>query len=162
MRRGDVEEDESWLQVIPYMYIYNKESDKVFVYTRSVKSGEKRLHGQRSLGIGGHINETDCFAGTLALLGNAAYRELLEEVSFEPPMPVDGPDMTPEAVILLDETTVDRVHLGVIIRVDYTGKVSPNGDEVEDYFWADVEHLDDLKMEKWSNAVAEFLQKKRQ
>ena len=64
MRRGDIEEDESWLQIIPYMYIYDQERDKVFVYSRSVKGGEARLHGKASIGIGGHINEKDCFSGT--------------------------------------------------------------------------------------------------
>ena len=161
MRRGDVEEDESWLQVIPYMYIRRPSTGKVFVYRRSVKSGEKRLHRKASIGIGGHINEKDCHVGTLALLGVAAHRELFEEVAFEPPMPADGPDMTPEAVMLLDTSPVDRVHLGVVIRIDYEGDVTPNGEEVEDFFWAGIEYLDELELENWSVAVAEFLQKKQ-
>lgn len=159
-RRGDVEEDESWLQVIPYMYIYNKTLDQVFVYRRSVKSGERRLHGKDSIGVGGHINEKDCFAGTLALLGIAASRELLEELTFCPPWPADGPDMLPVGVMLLDTSPVDRVHLGVVIRVDYEGVVEPHDEEIEDYFWSSKSTLHNLELENWSKAVAEFIQKK--
>lgn len=156
-RRGNVEENESWLQVIPYMYIYEKSKDSVFVYRRSKLSGEARLHGEYSIGIGGHINEKDCFASTLALLGIAACRELHEEVVFEPPMPADGPDMLPVGVMLLDTAPVDRVHLGVVIRVNYSGIIRPNGDEIEVYGWESVNNLKYLELENWSKAVAEFI-----
>lgn len=160
-RRGDVEEDESLLQIIPYMYIYDKEIDAVFVYTRSTKGGEERLHNKTSIGIGGHVNENDCFAGTLALLGVAACRELMEEVSFNPPWPADGPDMLPVAVMLLDKSPVDRVHLGVVIRVDYQGAVTPNNEEIAEYFWAPINKLGDFELENWSKVVSEFLQKQK-
>jgi len=160
-RRGDVEEDESWLQVIPYMYVYDKDRDIVFTYRRSVKSGEKRLHGKTSIGIGGHINLKDCFSGKLALLGTAAYRELHEEIVFTPPYVPEHLNMCPVGLMLLDTSPVDRVHLGVVIRVEYIGVVTPNDEEIEDYQWIPREGLLEFELENWSRVVAEYLQKNK-
>ena len=158
-RRGDVEEDERWLQVIPYMYVWDPDVEKVFVYRRSTKSGEKRLHRKLSLGLGGHLNEEDGRHGRVSLLGTGARRELNEELCFDPPIDVQGLTLTTVGALLLDTTPVDRVHLGVVMRVSYGGNVTPNGDEVIDYFWSDPDHLDELDMEGWSEAIVAHLQK---
>lgn len=153
-RRGDVEEDESLLQIIPYMFLHNTDEGKVFTYCRSSQSGEKRLHGMYTVGIGGHLNEKDIQFGPLATLFQGATRELKEEVTLDPPTPFG---VTMVGLLLLDNSAVDRVHLGVVIQIDYTGRVEPNGDEVSDPHWVYIEDTKSLKLENWSYKVVEYL-----
>jgi predicted NUDIX family phosphoesterase len=153
-RRGDVEEDESLLQVIPYMYFLNPDDSKVFAYCRSKQSGETRLHGMYTVGIGGHLNEGDSRLGPLATLFLGATREMQEEVTLDPPNP---PKVTVIGLLLLDNAAVDRVHLGVVMQLDHVGTVEPNGDEVSDPHWVHIEDTKSLKLENWSYKVVEYL-----
>src|SRR3989304_1111901 len=50
-RRGDVEEDSSLKQIIPYLIIRYRE--RIFLFQRSTRGGEERLHGLYSIGVGG-------------------------------------------------------------------------------------------------------------
>jgi predicted NUDIX family phosphoesterase len=66
--RGDVEDDPSLKQIIPYVVL--RSQDRVFCYTRGGSQGETRLHRLRSLGVGGHVDEADAdgrcgFAGLI-------------------------------------------------------------------------------------------------
>lgn len=83
-RRGDMEEDENYKQLIPYTVI--KRDGKYLEYTRTSFSGESRLQGQYSLGFGGHANEiTDSEGKPLTIeeqMSENAIRELSEEVIF--------------------------------------------------------------------------------
>ena len=54
-RRGDMEEDPSYKQLISYCLLEN-ENDEILVYQRLSGGGEERLHGQSSVGVGGHMN----------------------------------------------------------------------------------------------------------
>src|SRR3989304_3778057 len=47
-RRGDVEEDPSLKQIIPYLIIRHRH--RIFLFQRSTKGGEERLHGLYSVG----------------------------------------------------------------------------------------------------------------
>ena len=38
---------------------FSRSGDAVFCYTRGASQGEARLHRQRSLGVGGHVEEAD-------------------------------------------------------------------------------------------------------
>ena len=60
--RGEMEQDPSFKQLIPYVvfrYIDSADAVHVFQYTRGGGQGEKRLHAKRSVGIGGHISTLD-------------------------------------------------------------------------------------------------------
>ena len=111
--RIEAEKDESLKQIIPYVLFVC--GDKVFSYVRGAKAGETRLVGNRSVGIGGHINPVDesLFAAAassdMQTYLEAVRREIDEEVS------VEGA-YTPEIVALLndDSNPVGRVHLGVV------------------------------------------------
>ncbi len=154
-RRGDVEEDESLLQVIPYMYLYDTDNQKIFTYCRSSQSGERRLHGMYTVGIGGHLNDKDEQFGPLSTLFMGATRELREEVTLDPPAPYR---VTVVGLMLLDTSAVDRVHLGVITELGYQGEVTPNGDEVSDPHWSLLGEVHNLQLENWSFKVVEYLQ----
>ncbi|SUM33491.1 NUDIX hydrolase [Staphylococcus gallinarum] len=55
-RRGDMEEDPTYKQLISYCILEN-ERDEILVYERLSGGGEARLHGQSSIGVGGHMND---------------------------------------------------------------------------------------------------------
>ena len=70
-RRGDVEEDPSFLQIIPYIVFSFK--NEFFLYKYIEGSGEKRLVNHYQLAVGGHIDETDFEKGK-DILEKAALR----------------------------------------------------------------------------------------
>src|SRR5215467_3589805 len=64
--RGEMEEDPSFKQLIPYCVFRHVDAagrELVFVYTRGKGQGEGRLRSKRSVGIGGHISSDDSHAG---------------------------------------------------------------------------------------------------
>ena len=57
MPRSKAEQDPSFKQLIPYVIMTH--DGKYLNYVRGKRAGEKRLVGNRSMGIGGHINPID-------------------------------------------------------------------------------------------------------
>src|SRR5262249_54104088 len=80
-------------------------------YVRGKKAGEQRLVAKGSIGIGGHMNETD---ESLFAMDEAAYRTGVErEVNEE--IKIDTPFEDRIVALLNDDPTeVGRVHLGVV------------------------------------------------
>ena len=56
-RRGDMEEDPNYKQLIGYVLLKDEVTGEVLVSKRLVGGGEARLHGKASVGICGHMNE---------------------------------------------------------------------------------------------------------
>jgi predicted NUDIX family phosphoesterase len=116
--RGEMEQDPSFKQFIPYVLFRYIDSDGkfwLFQYTRGGGQGEKRLHAKRSVGVGGHISSEDA---TVDAAHHAVYREgMLRELSEE--VVIDA-EYTEECVGLIndDETPVGQVHLGVVHLCD--------------------------------------------
>lgn len=108
------EQDPSLQQIIPYVVF--RHEDTVFSYVRGKKAGETRLVGNRSIGVGGHINPVDAARSldqathaTRATYLEAVRREIEEEVIVEGPF---DPIMC--AVLKDDSNDVGTVHFGVI------------------------------------------------
>ncbi|MDU2098444.1 MAG: DNA mismatch repair protein MutT, partial [Staphylococcus sp.] len=78
-RRGDMEEDPSYKQLISYCLLEN-EKNEILVYKRLSGGGESRLHGQSSIGVGGHMNDVIGANSVNEVLRVNAQRELEEEV----------------------------------------------------------------------------------
>ena len=98
-------------QPIPYVAICQE--DKVLCLTRLSTQGEKRLHGKKSIGVGGHINPCDQSAGDI--FANACHRELHEELI----LPNDAALLlTPVGIINDDTSAVGAVHLGLVYSLD--------------------------------------------
>lgn len=76
--RYEVEENCSFLQIIPYIII--KKEDQYFAYYRHGKSKEPRLLNKYSLGFGGHINPCDA-KSTKSIILTGMLREYVEELS---------------------------------------------------------------------------------
>lgn len=110
MPRPLAEKDPSFKQIIPYVLMAH--NGKYLNYVRGKRAGETRLVGNRSIGIGGHINPTD----DMPLFGNfydaylaAVEREVTEEVSVT--------TKHKDSVIALlndDSNEVGSVHLGIV------------------------------------------------
>ena len=107
--RPEAENDPAYKQIIPYALIAFE--NKIAYYVRGKKAGEQRLVAKGSIGIGGHMNETD---ESLFALDEAAYRVGVErEVNEE--IKIDSPFEDRIVALLNDDTTeVGRVHLGIV------------------------------------------------
>ncbi len=111
MLRSEAENDPSFKQLIPYVVIAH--DGQYLSYVRGKRAGETRLVGQRSIGIGGHINPVDN-----APLFHTDFREtydaaVLREVEEE--IHVDSPHADCVIALLNDESNeVGSVHLGVV------------------------------------------------
>ena len=107
--RKQAETDPGHKQIIPYVVIAH--GDKVLHYVRGKKAGEQRLAAKGSIGIGGHLNDSD---ETLFAWDEAAYRAGVErEVNEELRINTSFDDRI--VALLNDDTTeVGRVHLGVV------------------------------------------------
>src|SRR5213082_2232689 len=109
LRRDQAEKDPSHKQIIPYALLTH--GDKVLHYVRGKKAGEQRLVAKGSIGIGGHMNESD---ESLFALDEVAYRAGVErEVGEEIAINTKFEDRI--VALLNDDTTeVGQVHLGVV------------------------------------------------
>ena len=107
--RSKAETDPGHKQIIPYVLIAC--GNKVLHYVRGKKAGEQRLVAKGSIGIGGHLNDTDesLFAWDEAAYRAGVEREVNEEIRIESPF-------EDRIVALLndDATDVGRVHLGIV------------------------------------------------
>jgi len=107
--RAKAENDPTHKQIIPYALIAH--GDKVLHYVRGKKAGEQRLVAKGSIGIGGHLNDTDesLFAWDEEAYHAGVEREVREEIKIESPF-------EDRIVALLndDTTEVGQVHLGIV------------------------------------------------
>src|SRR5437588_3893406 len=107
--RAQAENNPTHKQIIPYAILAFK--DKVLYYVRGKKAGEQRLVAKGSIGIGGHMNESD---ESLFALDEQAYRVGVErEVNEEIKIDTQFDDRI--VALLNDDTTdVGRVHLAIV------------------------------------------------
>jgi predicted NUDIX family phosphoesterase len=107
--RAQAENDPSHKQIIPYAIIAH--GDAVLHYVRGKKAGEQRLVAKGSIGIGGHMNDSDesLFAWDEDAYRAGVEREVNEEITI-------GTEFEDRIVALLndDTTEVGRVHLGIV------------------------------------------------
>ena len=109
-RRGDMEQDPSMKQIIPYLVVRYR--GRLFLFQRSAAGGEARLHGRVSIGVGGHINRSDV-EGAADVVDAGLRRELAEELVIEAPW------RARLVGVLNDDTNpVGQVHFGLVHVVD--------------------------------------------
>lgn len=157
--RGEMEEDPSYKQLIPYVlfrWTDDNGQTQLFQYQRGGGMGEKRLHAKRSVGVGGHISSLDASAGQLDhVYREGMRRELEEEVAIETPY-----TETIAGLINDDETPVGRVHLGVVHLCDVERPaIAPREEDVLDARFRSVSEilagLDEF--ETWSQIAVRAL-----
>jgi len=111
MPRSAAENDPDYKQLIPYIIMGC--NGKYLNYVRGKRAGEKRLVGNRSMGIGGHVNPIDANGGCLSqsekMYFSAVEREIEEEVNVQ-----TGYKDNIVALLNDDTNEVGQVHLGVV------------------------------------------------
>ncbi|MEM9643446.1 MAG: phosphoesterase [Planctomycetota bacterium] len=156
-RRGDMETDPSFKQLIPYVVMQWSDENgtiHVFTYTRGGGSGESRLHAKRSIGIGGHISAEDAEGeGNPYLIG--MQRELDEEVR------IDSEYVNHREGILYDPSNdVGRVHIGIVHRfVLDSPRVTSQEDDLAEGGFVPLSELREQfdRLETWSQLVLSAL-----
>jgi predicted NUDIX family phosphoesterase len=157
--RGEMEQDPSFKQLIPYVIFRHTDTSgeiTVFQYTRGKGQGEKRLHAKRSIGIGGHISSDDEQSDNdLNPYQEGMQRELNEEVAI-------GAKYVERLVGLIndDETEVGRVHLGVVhvFDVETRDVAAREAEIIESGFLPARELLLELdRFETWSQICLQAL-----
>lgn len=169
--RLDCEVDTDYRQFIMYAVI-RTEDNKVLVYNRQPKGsdvGEAGLAGAASIGFGGHIELMDYNPNPWVSLRQSMQRELREELYHHS---TDSDVMFFEeesytyqvlGVIHSNASSVDKVHLGVVVLVDLPCSsedlvegtlYSKEPDQVRNLRWVPVEKLhEEENMESWSVSI---------
>ncbi len=157
--RGEMEEDPTFKQLIPYVLFRWTSSDDtphLFEYQRGSGLGERRLHAKRSVGIGGHISSIDAeIAASHHVYREGMRRELEEEVQIDTKY-----EETVVGLINDDETPVGRVHLGMVHLCDvHEPNVKPREADILDARFTPVAdiltRLD--QFESWSQIAVRAL-----
>lgn len=154
-RRGDMEEDPSYKQLISYCLLEN-ENDEILVYQRLSGGGEERLHGQSSVGVGGHMNNVVGADSINEVLRVNAQRELNEEVGLS-----EDRSQNIEYIGFINDDTnaVGKVHIGVVFKI----KVKSSDVEVREtdtlkINWVSQDEINDLNhFESWSELILKDL-----
>jgi predicted NUDIX family phosphoesterase len=153
LKRKEAETTPACKQLIPYALLQFK--DTFFVYRRGKLLAEKRLFGNYSLGIGGHISVTDpgLFSTTYE---DGLKREINEEVIIESPY-------TQRVVALLndDSNDVGKVHFGIVhVLTLEKPLVKPREKSINETKFSDINVLkkDIDKFENWSKICIQHIQ----
>ncbi|MHC4890842.1 MAG: hypothetical protein ACYTEO_15415 [Planctomycetota bacterium] len=155
--RSKAEADPAYKQVIPYVIMTY--GGKYLSYVRGRRAGEARLVGNRSIGIGGHINppdnmplfDTDFRKAYLT----AVEREVAEEVSVEA-----GHTDCVVALLNDDSNDVGRVHLGIVHYWTLDApKVSKREQMITQMAFLSPDELQELRdtLETWSRLCLDDL-----
>lgn len=136
--RDLVESDFSIKQIIPYVIIFDRDMQRVFIYNRD--GSEQRLVDLWSFGFGGHIKEGDIN------IRNATYRELEEETTLR------EFNFQPFGFVNSDCDAVSRVHFGVVFYAAVS-EMGLKGDENKLGIWLDLTELNRYKFETWSEIL---------
>ena len=165
MPRSEAEQNPMYKQLIPYVLMVC--DGKYLNYVRGKSSGEKRLVGNKAIGIGGHINPTDIpprlshlgshFGGQEIYLA-AVRREVKEEVAVA--------TLYADKIIALindDSNEVGQVHFGIVhLRTLVIPDVTSSEQKISQLTFTSLEELatDKDSLEGWSKLCVEALIKR--
>lgn len=158
-RRGDLEEDPTFKQIIPYLVLQDPQKN-ILYYIRATGSGEQRLHRKLSLGVGGHVEAED-IADIEETVLHALKREVHEE--FGDTMKISEPNAL--GLIYREDSPVDQVHIGVLFLAQITaGEITPDPEEIAEARLVDYEEFGQMMSSKeydpetWTKIAWEHLQ----
>ncbi len=154
-RRGDMEEDPTFKQLISYCILEN-ENDELLVYERLSGGGEARLHGQSSIGIGGHMNDVKGAESINEVLRVNAQRELEEEVGLSESK---SQNLAYIGFINDDTNEVGEVHLGVVFKIHVNSNdVQAMETDTLRIKWVDQSKIEDYdEFETWSALILQAI-----
>ena len=142
-------------QILPYITIMDLDGNYL---TYSRNGTETRLHGSRSLGIGGHIDIYDfydqdyqLFNSPIETIAQATHRELREEIGVSAMF-----DTALLSRIIVDTTnSVGKVHVGLTTTIIAEQDSIQPQEELHDPQWLSVEELKANidQYENWSKLI---------
>lgn len=153
--RNILEEDPYYKQIIPYAVICC-DSD-VYLFRRTKKQTETRLHNLYSLGVGGHMNPFGRDIN-VAYMRHELTRELNEEVIIHKGCNIN--DITPIGFINDDTNDVGKVHLGILYHINLSNKlIEINEKDKMTGQWIKKSELRKYyeKMESWSKLYVDLM-----
>lgn len=153
--RNILEEDPYYKQIIPYAVICC-DSD-VYLFHRTKKQTETRLHNLYSLGVGGHMNPFGRDIN-VAYMRHELTRELNEEVIIHKGCNIN--DITPIGFINDDTNDVGKVHLGILYHINLSNKlIEINEKDKMTGQWIKKSELRKYyeKMESWSKLYVDLM-----
>lgn len=156
MKRGHAETNPTYKQLIPYGVI--KRGDQIFTYERLSGGGDERLHGNLSIGVGGHMNPTHDDT-----LMNMIFTNLMREINEE--ISIEGQFIGSEVIGLIndDSNEVGKVHLGVLVVLELPEEATIEINEVDSLEgkFVDIKQLKTKKiygrLENWSKIAVDIL-----
>jgi len=154
-KRSELEEDPSFKQIIPYAIISNK--DSFYLFKRTSRQIEKRLHNKFSLGVGGHMNPGNSEKLKEQYLTNELKRELFEEVKLLNGCSIE--DIEFIGFINDDSISVGNVHIGLLYNIHVSNKdVVINETDKMTADWIDKRDLAEFYdgMETWSKITFDY------
>lgn len=157
--RGLMEQDENYKQIIPYL-IFRFE-DQLFLMQRADQASEIRLKNKFTLGIGGHVRESDLknFSNNSSLNSNItdeifawATREFHEEIKY-----TGNLNITTLGLLNDDSNSVGRVHLGLVLLLQGDSPEIKIKSELQSGFLCQIAACGEFleRMESWSRIVFE-------
>lgn len=149
-------------QLIPYVVI--KKDDEYLYYRRAIAGNEERLHGNISIGIGGHVDAEDIWwdnEGTvkpLQTLFISALREIKEEIGINVPKE----ELKIAGVIRANHNDVDKHHLAVVVVCDISDTVVGNltfEDTMDEIKFGSLEEImnSEVAKETWTTLTIQAL-----
>lgn len=154
-RRGDMEEDPSYKQLISYCILEN-ENDEILVYERLTGGGEGRLHGLSSIGVGGHMNDVPNATNVDEVIRDNAERELEEEVGLDKE---NVKNMELIGFINDDQNEVGKVHIGLVfkLKVNESSVEAKETDTLKINWVKQSDLANNKNYETWSSLIIDGL-----
>lgn len=163
MARPAAEKDPTHKQLIPYVLMTCE--GRYLTYVRGKRAGETRLVGNRSMGIGGHINPVDDAAPLFRSNFREAYRAAVQR-EVEEEVCVEAGHSDRIVALLNDDTNeVGQVHLGVVhCWVLEAPKVSRREQMITQMEFLNIDELRAVRdqMETWSQLCLDAMDQIRE
>lgn len=160
-RRSKLENNPDLRQLISYVPVKCK--DKYAAYRRTPKGNESRLHGQVSIGFGGHSDLADLSYNASSIVDLTATLELSMKREISEELDLNGAKIL--SFKILDEkivsnlTEVDRVHIGIVAIIELDSEVAKSAENQLDFIgFMTLDELDSLEnKENWTTALINHL-----
>lgn len=158
LHRDYAETNPDFLQIIPYVIVH-RNNKEYFAYTRLKKGNESRLHGNISIGIGGHV---ELMKGELPYDNFTEYShlEIEEELNISNYNSLFLLETDPPLFIYDTSNEVGKVHLGVVYTLNVKDEeVSIKETEKIDGKFYTLEEINTLqnRFENWTKIALEQL-----
>ena len=154
--RDQAEQDENFLQIIPYAVITHACGD-IWCYRRT--GGDARLTDRHSCGVGGHVDRADERDNIASTIITALRREVAEELGFHLPA---SELLFPLGWIHESRTPIGRVHLGLVFELSWTAPFAPEpvvGEALHGLgFFRPGEILGNPRFELWSHLALQLIE----